>query len=157
MENTGEFTRENKELGKVYFKEGNFERSAYHFSLSLEEDEHEEAYFYMGLISNHTKRIREALNYFYKSIQKNPDYGNPCNEIGVILLRHGREKEAVYWLKRSIRCNFNDARHVAYYNLATLYKLWNRPERSLQYLHQAIGLEPNFPEALKLRQDLLSN
>ena len=102
----------------AFFKEGNFERAAYHFSLSLEEDENEEAYFYLGLISNHIKKIREALSYFYKSIQKNPEYGNPCNEIGVILLRHGREKEAVYWLKKSTRCRINDARHVAYYNLS---------------------------------------
>ncbi len=65
-------------------------------------------------------------------------------------------KEAVYWLKKSIRCKVNDARHIAYYNLATLYKLWNRPERSLQYLHHAIGLEPNFIEALRLREELLS-
>jgi tetratricopeptide (TPR) repeat protein len=151
-----EFTKENNALGREFFIEGNLERAVYHFTLSLEQDENEEAYFYLGLISNQIKKIREALSYFYKSIQKNSEYGNPCNEIGVILLRHGREKEAVYWLKKSIRCNINDARHVAYYNLATLYKLWNRPERSLQYLHHAIGLEPNFAEALKLREELLS-
>ena len=65
-----EFTKENNALGREFFIEGNLERAVYHFTLSLEQDENEEAYFYLGLISNQIKKIREALSYFYKSIQK---------------------------------------------------------------------------------------
>ncbi|HNI91040.1 MAG TPA: tetratricopeptide repeat protein, partial [Leptospiraceae bacterium] len=46
--------------------------------------------------------------------------------------------------------------HIPLYNLATLYKMWNRPERSLQYLHKALELAPNFLEAIELRNQLLS-
>ena len=54
-------------IGFGFFKNGNLERAVYHFTLSLEQDENEEAYFYLGLISNQSKKIREALSYFYKS------------------------------------------------------------------------------------------
>ena len=42
----GEFTRENNEMGRHFFKNGNLERAVYHFTLSLEQDENEESYFY---------------------------------------------------------------------------------------------------------------
>ncbi|MDX1960296.1 MAG: hypothetical protein SFU98_17130 [Leptospiraceae bacterium] len=148
------FIQTNNEKGKFLFKECELDKACYHFSLSLEEGDNPESLFYMGLIANQKKKTREALSYFYRSIQLNSEYGSPCNEIGVILLRHGREKEAVFWLKKSIRCKYNDARHIPLYNLATLYKLWNRPERSLQYLHRALDLEPEFEEAQKLKEEL---
>ena len=151
-----DFIKDNNALGKFFFRDGQIQRAVYHFSLSLEHEDNEESYFYLGLVSNQSRKYKDAWKYFYKSIQTNPEYGNSCNEIGVILLRLGKEKEAVFWLKRSIHCKWNDARHVAYYNLATLYKIWNRPERSLQYLHQAIEMEPNFEEAKKLREEILS-
>jgi Tfp pilus assembly protein PilF len=153
---TENFIKENTELGRFYFRNGQLEKAVYHFTLSLEQEDNEEAFFYLGLISNLYKKDKDALNYFYKSIKKNPEYGNACNEIGVWLLKHGKDKDAVFWLKRSIVCKHNDARHIAFYNLATLYKLWNRPERSLQYLHKAIFLEPSFKEAIRLREELLN-
>ncbi len=151
------FIYENQERGKTFFREGDLDKAVYHFTLALEEEENEELLFYMGLISNQKKEAVKALNYFYKAIQKNPEYGSPCNEIGVILLRHGREKEAVFWLKKSVRCRMNDARHIPLYNLAALYKTWNRPERSLQYLYKALDIEPDFDEAKKLRDEIISN
>lgn len=149
------YTSANIDLGKSYFHKGDFERSSFFFTKSLEEEEHFESLFYLGLIANQNEDSHSALSYFYKSILANPDYGNPCNEIGVILLRHGKSREAIFWLKRSLRCLHNDAPHIALYNLATLYKMWNRPERSLQYLHRALEIMPDFTEAIRLRDELL--
>jgi tetratricopeptide (TPR) repeat protein len=149
-----DYTKANNELGKNFFHNGDIERAEFYFFKSLEEDECSESLFYLGLIQNQKENYHEALSYYYRAILVDPEYGNPCNEIGVILLRHGKEREAVFWLKRSIRCSINDAPHIPLYNLATLYKIWNRPERSLQYLYKAIKLMPNFTEAIKLRDEL---
>ena len=144
----------NLELGKNFFYSSDIERAEFYFLKTLEEDENHESLFYLGLIENQKGNFHQALALYYRAILVNPDYGNPCNEIGVILLRHGKEREAVFWLKRSIRCMVNDAPHIPLYNLATLYKIWNRPERSLQYLYKAIKLMPDFKEAIKLRDEL---
>lgn len=149
------FISAHNEIGKDHFNSGDIERANFYFLKAMEEDENHESLFYLGLIENQDGNYREALSYYYRAILLNPEYGNPCNEIGVILLRHGRDREAVFWLNRSIRCAINDAPHIPLFNLATLYKMWNRPERSLQYLHKAITIAPSFKEAIDLRKQLL--
>jgi tetratricopeptide (TPR) repeat protein len=149
-----DYIKTNVEFGKNFFYSSDMERAEFYFLKTLEEDENHECLFYLGLIQNQKGNHQEALSLYYRAILINPEYGNPCNEIGVILLRHGKEREAVFWLKRSIRCVQNDAPHIPLYNLATLYKIWNRPERSLQYLYRAIKLMPDFQEAIRLRDEL---
>ncbi|TGN07116.1 tetratricopeptide repeat protein [Leptospira ilyithenensis] len=142
------------DLAKQFFRIGDLDRAEYHTRAFLEMNENEEAYFYLGLIQNSQNKWDEALISYYKAVSINHDYGNPCNEIGVLLLRMGKDKEAIYWLKKSVRCTQNDAPHISFFNLATLYKLWNRPERSLQYLHKAMEIKKDFPEAWKMWDEL---
>lgn len=142
--------------GKKYFMEGDNDRGEFNFLRSNEINENAESTFYLGLIASQRKENERALKHFHKSVDLNPNYGNPCNEIGVLLLRKKKYKEAIFWLKRSIRAKYNDARHIPLYNLAALYKIWNRPERSLQYLTRAIDLQPDFNEAIRMRNQLLS-
>ncbi|AXR60836.1 hypothetical protein [Leptospira mayottensis] len=142
------------EAAKYFYKKGDSDRAEYLFKLTLEDEESHEAYFFLGLLENQRGNSAKGLTHFYQSVELNPNYGNPCNEIGIILLRAGKEIEAVYWLKKSLRCELNDAPHISLYNLATLYKIWNRPERSLQYLHRAILIKPDFEEARKLKEEL---
>lgn len=144
-------------IGKELFRQGDFDRAEFYFLTYLEGEDSEEAYFYLGLIMSQKNRLEDALEYHYKSVVINPEFGNACNEIGIILLRMGKDKDAVFWLKKAIRSERNDAPHISYFNLATLYKIWNRPERSLQYLHRAIEIQPEFTEAKKLKDDLLAN
>ncbi|MCZ8342190.1 MAG: hypothetical protein O9301_04095 [Leptospira sp.] len=145
------------ELAKELFRIGDFDRAEFQLRSFLELEESEDGYFYLGLVQNAQGKPNDALNSYYKSVTLNHEYGNPCNEIGVLLLRMGKDKEAVYWLKKSIRCAKNDAPHISYFNLATLYKLWNRPERSLQYLHKALSLKKDFLEANLLWEELKSD
>lgn len=145
------------QIAKDLFCAGDFDRAEYYFRNFLEQEDSAEAYFYLGLIMGQKNLLDEALEFFYKSVSMNPEYGNPCNEIGIILLRLGKDRDAVYWLKKSIRCPHNDAPHISLFNLATLYKMWNRPERSLQFLHKAMELKPEFPEAKKLKDQLMKN
>lgn len=145
------------DIAKDHFKFGDLDRAEFHLRTVLEMEESEDAYFYLGLVQNAQGKWNEAMSSYYKAVSLNHEYGNPCNEIGVLLLRMGKDKEAVYWLKKSIRCERNDAPHISYFNLATLYKLWNRPERSLQYLHKAMALKEDFTEAKKLWIELKSD
>ncbi|MCG9876449.1 MAG: hypothetical protein MH321_16870 [Leptospiraceae bacterium] len=143
--------------GRHFFRLGDLDRAEYYFRSYLEDEESSEAFFYLGLIATQKNHLEDALEFYYKSVTINPEYGNPCNEIGIILLRMGKDKDAVFWLKKSIRCMQNDAPHISFFNLATLYKMWNRPERSLQFLHRAIALKPEFPEAIQLKAELIKN
>ncbi|PKA16878.1 tetratricopeptide repeat protein [Leptospira haakeii] len=154
MEN---LTPEDKlEASKFFYRTGDLDRAEFLLKSSLEDTESHETYFFLGLIENQRNNWQKGLYYFYRSVEVNSEYGNPCNEIGILLLRMGRERESVFWLKKSLRCTLNDAPHISLFNLATLYKIWNRPERSLQYLHKAIVMKPDFEEAKRLREELNS-
>ena len=143
-------------LARYHFKNRDLDRAEYYLKTILEKEEDHEAYFYLGMILNMKNDSDKALYYFYKSLQIESEYGNASNEIGVLLLRLGKEKESVYWFKKAIKSRHNEALHIPLFNLAMIYKLWNRPERSLQYLHQAIKQKPDFREALNLRDELIS-
>ncbi len=144
------------QIAVKHFRKQDFDRAEFYFKKNLENFDCYESFFYLGLIYSQLQKTEHALAFYYKSVSLNSDFGNPCNEIGILLLRTGNDKEAVFWLKKSVRCKRNDAPHISLFNLATLYKLWNRPERSLQYLHKAIQLAPEFEEAIKLRESLLN-
>ena len=145
------------ETGKLFFKNCEFDSAEYYFSGSLEVSETAECYFYLGMIDNMRKRTEKALYYFYKALEIEPDYGNASNEIGVILLRSGREKDSLFWFKKSLKSRINDAIHIPLFNLAMIYKQWNRPERSLQYLYRALEAKPDFEEAIKMRNTLIAS
>ncbi|MCB1159427.1 MAG: hypothetical protein H7A25_23145 [Leptospiraceae bacterium] len=141
---------------KALFLQGKLDQAEFLFLKNLEIEEEAETFLFLGMIQVQKKDYESAYHFLIKCIEKNPDDGNACNELGVVCLREGKEKEAVYWLKRAVLSLKNDARHVSLYNLAILYKIWNRPERSLQYIHRALTLEPDFRDALLLREELLS-
>ncbi|MCB1191562.1 MAG: hypothetical protein H7A23_05385 [Leptospiraceae bacterium] len=144
------------DIGKYYFKLQDMERSEFHFTKSLEIQENSESYFYLGLIASQKNKLSKALQYFYKSTECNHDYGNPCNEIGIILIKFGWIRDALYWLKKAVNSKYNDAPYISMYNLATIYKAWNRPERALQYIHKALQINPEFELAIQLRKELIS-
>ena len=143
--------------GKSFFKNSEFDSAEYYFSKSLEFSDNIEAFFYLGMISNIKSKTDLALYYFYKALEVDPDYGNASNEIGVILLRSGREKDSLYWFRKSLKSRINDAIHIPLFNLAMIYKQWNRPERSLQYLYRALEEKPDFEEAIKMRNSLIAS
>ena len=146
--------QELKESGKYFFRTGESERADYVFRSLLERDDDFEIWFYLGLLENQKENYEQSLRHFYKSLQLNPEYGNACNEIGIILIRQGKESEAIDWFKQSINSKFNDAPHITFYNLSMLYQMWELFEDSLLYIKKAIQLKPNFQEAIKLKKSL---
>lgn len=112
---------------KALFLQGKLDQAEFLFLKNLEIEEEAETFLFLGMIQVQKKDYESAYHFLIKCIEKNPDDGNACNELGVVCLREGKEKEAVYWLKRAVLSLKNDARHVSLYNLAILYKIWNRP------------------------------
>ena len=155
MNNREDFSyQELKTVGKYFFRSGESERADYIFRSLLERDDDFEVWFYLGLLENQKSNFEKSLDYFYKSLQLNPDYGNACNEIGIILIRQGKEKEAVDWFEQSLNSKLNDAPHITLYNLSMLYQMWDKFEDSLSYIKKAIELKPSFNEAIQLKRKL---
>jgi Tfp pilus assembly protein PilF len=102
----------------------------------------------------HLGQMEAGFRYFRRAIRYNPGSGDAYNECGNLLFRAGLEKEALKWFHKSLTCRNNSKAHYVLYNLAVVYNNMNRPERSIQYLNQAISLAPQFAKAEKFLGDL---
>ncbi len=102
----------------------------------------------------HLGNEERGFRYFRRAVRYNPTSGDPYNECGNLLLRNGKVKESVKWFHRSLKCQNNPRKHFSLYNLAVVYRAWNRPERSIRYLNLALRHEPAFHRANRLLLEL---
>ena len=103
-----------------------------------------------GLLANVSGREMEAFRYFRRAVRCDPRSGDAYHECGAMLMRMGRVNEAQKWFRRALSADFMTRRHFALYNLAIVYKRWNRPERSRRYLYLALQTEPEFEPARQM-------
>jgi Tfp pilus assembly protein PilF len=105
----------------------------------------------------HLESLEEGFRYFRKAIRHAPLSGDSYNECGNLLLKRGKVKESVKWFHRALRCEENPRKHFVLYNLALVYTMWNRPERSVRYLNLALRFQPDFLKARHLLMELKSD
>src|SRR5216684_4256806 len=65
--------------------------------------------------------LRAAVELYRRSIEVDPNFGNPYNDIGVYLIEKGALDDAVPWLERAKRAPRYEPRHFPYLNLGRLY------------------------------------
>ena len=64
-----------------------------------------------------------AISEAKKAIALDPDYGNPYNDIGVVLIGMGQLDAAIPWLNKAIAAKRYEPRHFPHLNLG---KIWVR-------------------------------
>ncbi|MEQ9365852.1 MAG: tetratricopeptide repeat protein, partial [Leptospirales bacterium] len=100
------------------------------------------------------RRDADALRCFRKAIRLNPRNGDLFNDCGAVLLRMGKLQESVKWFLRALKSTEGAKHHLALFNLAIVYRRWNRPERSRRYLNLAVKLRPDFERARALLAEI---
>ena len=135
----------------------NYDGAEYFFLKSAEIDPSELNYgslgWLYGTIFNDGKR---ALSFFRKAIFQNPKNGGLYNDYGALLLRMGELKASLKWFSRAIKLENSEKKHFALYNLALVYRRWERPRTSLRYLRLALKHKPLFFEAQQLYDIILN-
>src|SRR5262245_18589302 len=95
------------------------------YEKSIEAQPTTEAHTFLGWALSAQKRLDEASAQCRISIELDPGFGNPYNDIGAFLIELGRADEAVSWLERAKRAPRYEPRHFPYLNLARVYILQN--------------------------------
>jgi Tfp pilus assembly protein PilF len=143
------------QTGLQYTMQGDSDRAEYFFLKAYEIDQNAGILSTLGWFYGiHLARMEDGFKYFRRAIRYNPKSGDPYNECGNLLFRAGLEREALKWFHKSISCKDNSKAHYVLYNLAVVYNNMNRPERSIQYLNQALSIQPAFKKAEKFLADL---
>lgn len=140
--------------GLKALENGRGDAAEYYLLKSLEHEPDSAHYALLGWFYGKNGTVRDALRCFRKAIRLSPEKSYLYNDFGAILLDSGHLRPAVRWLLRSLRCADHSSRFASYYNLALIYRIWNRPERSLRYLNLSLNASPGFIPARQLLEEL---
>ena len=89
------------------------------------------------------KRIPEAITYYKKAINFDPDYCEAYINLAVAYAKSGENQKAIQTLKKVLEKD-PDTDHLAYLNMAQVYRRFDK-EKAEQSYKKAISLHP-FPQ-----------
>ncbi|MCF6768278.1 tetratricopeptide repeat protein [Thiotrichales bacterium 19S11-10] len=114
--------------------------------LILEQNDHDfNAICLLGGISLQQNKLKDAVEYFSKAIQLNPNHHESYNSLGIVLAKSDQIDQAVINYQKAIQINPNF--HQAYYNLAIALQKQNKLQDAVINYQKAIQLSPNFYDA----------
>jgi tetratricopeptide (TPR) repeat protein len=109
---------------------------------------------FAGLILLGAEKPNDALNWFNRARQLQPNYWQAQAHAGMVLLALGRLDEALAALDSAVGQGFVDA--TTYYHRGVVLRALGRTDAAIEALDQALRAEPNYPEALRVGGLILS-
>jgi tetratricopeptide (TPR) repeat protein len=103
-----------------------------------------EAYTFLGWTYSFQGRYEEAIRQCKKAIEKDPEFGNPYNDIGAYMIEDGRLDEAIPWLKAAILAKRYEAYHYPHYNLGRVFEKKGLWLEAIREYREALRIEPDY-------------
>ncbi|MGJ5814698.1 tetratricopeptide repeat protein [Paludibaculum fermentans] len=125
-------------------QQSEFELAAELYRKSIQVHPTAEAYCFLGWTYHAQGRIHDAIEQCHKSIEVDPDFGNPYNDIGAYLIELGRPQDAIPWLERATVCTRYQAYHYPWYNLGRAYLSLELFSRARHCFQNALDIEPGY-------------
>ncbi|HVT84938.1 MAG TPA: tetratricopeptide repeat protein [Chitinophagaceae bacterium] len=97
-------------------------------------------YYNLGWIMNIQGKLREALHWYMKAVDANPQYLNSLNNVAYTYDKLSRSDSAIYWYKRALKIDPTYTRSI--YNLASIYNDLYKYDSSLAYYKMLLPLLP---------------
>ena len=97
--------------------------------------------FDKGIKADRDQKLDEAIRHYQKALSLAPDFYPAHNNLGSDYLSKSEFRSAEGQFREVIRAKPTDA--AAYFNLANLFLLTQRPRESLDHAIQGLRLEPN--------------
>ncbi|MBU4536814.1 tetratricopeptide repeat protein [Patescibacteria group bacterium] len=120
VENSPHHPLAHRNLGAMYYLEGDFENAEREFKESLRINPNEEmAHNNLGLVYFQQNKLIEAEKEYQKEIKINPFYDNVHYNLGLLYLKEGKINEAEIYFKKALGINPNKLDVV--YSLFNLY------------------------------------
>ena len=95
----------------------------------------------MGLAFHKRGQIDEAIKYYLKSIELNPNYADSYINLGSIMQERGQLDEAIKNYEKALQLRPQDA--TANYNLGSVFQKIGQLEKALNYYDKALKINPN--------------
>lgn len=111
-----------------------------------------EGNFYLGYRAYHEGRFEEAIAYYQRAVEINPDFALAWGHLGATQYRLKRFAEAEESLRRAIQVDEKYAN--AYYNLALVLDQLGKRREALRSCRRAVELDPNDFQAARMFRHL---
>jgi tetratricopeptide (TPR) repeat protein len=116
--------------------------------------------YLMGSLLNHIGHTAEAVPYYRRSIQSNPEFPRARLDMALIGINAGRAEEGIRELTAVLALlpaeGQEQVRATVYYGLAAAYANLGDLNRGLSYVDQALTLAPDYREAIRLRAQMIA-
>ncbi|MCP9440857.1 MAG: tetratricopeptide repeat protein [Nitrospira sp.] len=135
---------------------GELEEAVTLYKQSLAAHPTAEAYTFLGWTYSFMGRLDDAIEECHKAIARDPDLGNPYNDIGVYLIEKGELDEAIVWFKKAMQAKRYESPAFPYLNLGRVYEKKGQWTEAINAYKQAVALNPNYVLARKALGRLIS-
>jgi len=120
VENSQHYPLAHRNLGAMYFLDGDFDNAAIEFRQTLEINPNEEmAHNNLGLIYFNREKFDKAEEEYNKEIEINPFYDNVYYNLGLLYYKQGRIEETISAWERAFEINYKNLDVIK--GLAILY------------------------------------
>lgn len=143
-----------EELSKEYFDkayryqmDGKLKHAVRCYMRSIELRPTPEAYTFLGWTYSFMGKYEEAVAECQKSIDLDPSFGNPYNDIGAYYVEMGKLDEAVPWLKRAMSAERYEPKHYPHFNLGRILEIQGKWMDAISEYKKAVELFPQYTMA----------
>jgi len=113
-----------------------------------------EAHTFLGWTYSFMGRLNDAIDECHRAIARDPEFGNPYNDIGSYLIAKGNYYDCVRWFKLAIASIRYEARAYPHFNLAHVYEKRGRLLEAAKHYGLALDEQPNYMQAYKALREI---
>jgi tetratricopeptide (TPR) repeat protein len=160
----GEGSEEDKREAWTLFQQayerqmkGELEEAVSLYKQSIAAHRTAEAHTFLGWTYSFMGRLNEAIEECRRAIERDPDFGNPYNDIGAYLIEKGEFDEAIPWFKRAMEAKRYESPAFPHLNLGRVYEKKGDWTEAIECYKQALALNPTYALAKRALGRLISS
>ena len=113
-----------------------------HYETSISLFPTSDAFSYLGLMLVQNSKLNQALDMYHQAIEVDNTFGNPYNDIGVIMMNTNRTHDSLEWFEKAKWRPRSDARQHPYANLGKIFARRGDVRRALREFVAATHFDP---------------
>ena len=135
---------------------GQLEEAIKLYKQSIETFPSAEAYTFLGWTYSFMGQLNEAIEECHRAIRRDPDFGNPYNDIGAYLIELNQLDEAIPWFEKAIQAKRYENPAFPHMNLGRIYERKGDWDQAIESYKQSLALNPEYTAAKRAMMRLIT-
>lgn len=141
--------------GLVYAEDGNYQKALEYYDKALESNKNFHAVWTnKGTALGEMGKLEESLKCFDKSLRYYPRSPALLNNKGETLQKLGKYSDAIKYIDKGLK--IDSKLPVLWFTKGEIFMDLKRYEEALEYINKALELDPDFEDAKKAKEEILS-